>query len=236
MVDSTHPFWSDLIGDGIDCTKLGSTDDDAYDEIIDLFITNGDPTNGLATQLSSLFVNQKALVSNHTVCGKEIELQAAPGDLRIAGVSGCVIWNGSVVLSAALQRWCDDGDLNLTNLNILELGSGTGLLAATLSLLGSNVVATDQYYCLKLLTRNVEANDLIYNEAVTLKFVETLTALCSKKNIPAIVCIELRTQEVQLVFIEALLAKGGVVWRLGENKLCEEVRTDKCVVYLISWR
>ena len=65
------------------------------------------------------------------------------------------------------------------------------------------------------------AADTIYNEVVTLQFVAALAALKSGSGwaaapFPAIVCLELRTQEVHTVFIEALLAAGqtcGGCWR-----------------------
>ena len=58
------------------------------------------------------------------------------------------MWNGAVVLGAAMEKWSREGTLPLAARRILELGAGSGLLAAVLASQvgddGSLVVATEQ--------------------------------------------------------------------------------------------
>lgn len=245
----------------------------AMEEVIALFFSSsGDPTDGIATQHSTLFVNQKILLTSHTICGKEIDVQQTPADLKRPGVTGCVVWNSAVLLGRVLEDWQAQNLLSLYDLNVLELGSGSGLLAIVCALLGAKtVVATDQEERLPQLKRNLVSNevanlvvareldwsdhetlfdedvdppnleynlvvatDCIYNEAVTVLFVKTLAKLNCQF---AIIALELRTQEVQSVFIESLVISGAVlnIHRLPVSAFPEEVRTDRVAVYLIEF-
>jgi hypothetical protein len=60
---------------------------------------------GAQTQLRHLFVDHTALQDTFAVGGVQLAMQQTPGDLRGAGVTGCVVWNGAVVLGAAMERW-----------------------------------------------------------------------------------------------------------------------------------
>merc|ERR1711924_137838 len=107
------------------------TDEAASEEIVSLYYADGDPTDGHRSQQSD--------------------------QLRHAGVTGCVVWNGAVVLARSLAYWEDDLlVLRLERLCVLELGAGTGLLVLQAAMLGARVVATEQGERLKLLRKNVE--------------------------------------------------------------------------------
>ena len=289
--DQVGPAGSD---DGI------SAEDAAGEEVVNVFYgEHGDPTGGVASQtiLTQLFVEHKALLPSFVVGSTELTIQQTPGDLRLPGVTGCVVWNGAVVLGAAISHWISEGIFSLYNKRVLELGSGSGLLASALGSLlegeGSLVVATEQEDRMPLLRRNLAANskatkssqgssclewvygnggrvrareldwfdpstyvdadidpeegfdlviaaDTIYNEPVTLKFVSTLASLCCNSrpdtsSTPAIICLELRTQEIHLVFLEAMLQAGACLWRLHEDTQCPETKTRRVVIYLVDF-
>ena len=111
------------------------------------------------------------------------------GELKINGKSVCIedgtndhahdtgnrTWDGGIVLSKVLEKHCSTyGDslnhldlerkkdlfsLDVRGANVLELGSGTGLLAIVASYLGANTAyGTDLKYCLPLLEQNVQLN------------------------------------------------------------------------------
>lgn len=76
-------------------------------------------------------------------------------------------WDGSIVLCKALEKTYARSDenesklfsLHLKNLNVLELGSGTGILSIAASYLGArNSYGTDLKYCLPLLSHNLKLN------------------------------------------------------------------------------
>ncbi|KAJ2820548.1 hypothetical protein GGI24_004453 [Coemansia furcata] len=72
------------------------------------------------------------------------------------GQTGGVLWNSSVVLSEYFARRSTD-TWDLTPLNIVELGSGCGLVGIALHRLGARrVVVTDQRRMMKVLAKNVE--------------------------------------------------------------------------------
>ncbi|KAJ2062881.1 hypothetical protein IW146_009656 [Coemansia sp. RSA 922] len=72
------------------------------------------------------------------------------------GQTGGVLWNSSVVLSEYFARR-SVSDWDLSTLNIVELGSGCGLVGIALHRLGARrVVVTDQHRMMKVLTKNVE--------------------------------------------------------------------------------
>lgn len=307
-------------------------EDVAGEEIVDLYYgEEGDPTGGVASQNPGLhndsFVDHSVVEAGFSVGGVDVQLRQTPGDLRLAGVTGCVVWNGAVVLGAAMAHWSAERTLPLAGLRILELGSGSGMLACVLGALvgeGGLVVSTEQEERLALLRQNISANasgaistaggddgeynftgggivrvreldwfdipgdgegddggggllnegeeldvilaaDVIYNEPVTLQFVKALAHLCRhhtiaaaaaeggrhdvdqgeswyeeppplrRRSLPAIVCLELRTQEIQSVFVEAVLSAGGRMWRLPLSAQSEEARTRRVVTYLVDF-
>ncbi len=76
-------------------------------------------------------------------------------------------WDGSIVLCKALEKNYSMDDksgsslfsFGLKNLNVLELGSGTGLVSIAASYLGAaNSYGTDLKYCLPLLKHNIHLN------------------------------------------------------------------------------
>ncbi|KAJ1664467.1 hypothetical protein EV178_004079 [Coemansia sp. RSA 1646] len=77
------------------------------------------------------------------------------------GQTGGVLWNSSVILSeffAQRSAWDGDGKLDVGKTNIVELGSGCGLVGLVLHQLGARRVAlTDQQRMIKVLNKNIEA-------------------------------------------------------------------------------
>ncbi|KAJ1720085.1 hypothetical protein LPJ53_005242 [Coemansia erecta] len=74
------------------------------------------------------------------------------------GQTGAVLWNSSVVMSEYFARK-SYSSWNLADLNIVELGSGCGLVGLTLHRLGARrTVLTDQPRMMKLLGRNIDRN------------------------------------------------------------------------------
>ena len=70
---------------------------------------------------------------------------------EIDGDTGLTIWDGSILLAKTLETSLDEP---LKNKNVLELGSGVGVVGISAAALGANVVLTDLEY-----TRNqIEAN------------------------------------------------------------------------------
>ncbi|KAJ1645813.1 hypothetical protein LPJ64_002655 [Coemansia asiatica] len=80
------------------------------------------------------------------------------------GQTGAVLWNSSVVMSEFFasnfaDNWPIDG------INVLELGSGCGLVGLTLHQLGAKrIVLTDQARMMRLLNKNIDKNKLPYNK------------------------------------------------------------------------
>ncbi|KAJ2602529.1 hypothetical protein H4R99_002655 [Coemansia sp. RSA 1722] len=73
------------------------------------------------------------------------------------GQTGAVLWNSSVVMSEFFAQHADIWPIN--NINVVELGSGCGLVGLTLHRLGAKqVVLTDQSRMLRLLNRNIVGN------------------------------------------------------------------------------
>merc|ERR1712232_40272 len=88
--------------------------------------------------------------------GAEIEVSQQSDQLRHAGVTGCVVWNGAIVLAKTLAFWEEDLKLFcLAGRKVLELGAGTGFFSLAAAMHGARVVATEQGERLKLLRRNV---------------------------------------------------------------------------------
>ncbi|KAJ2908529.1 hypothetical protein GGI21_002795 [Coemansia aciculifera] len=76
------------------------------------------------------------------------------------GQTGGVLWNSSIVLSTYFARHHSNNpgwEANLKEANIVELGSGCGLVGLTLHRLGARrVVLTDQWRMMKVLGKNVD--------------------------------------------------------------------------------
>lgn len=76
------------------------------------------------------------------------------GEITIVG--------GTTKCARILSQYIEENDRfsreNLENRNIIEVGSGTGLVGLVCSMLGSHVIMTDQSVVMELLETNVEAN------------------------------------------------------------------------------
>lgn len=240
-------------------------------EVCALYYTEGDPTGGHRSQNATLFADQRAgTFELEGADGAHIAVAQQSDLLRLAGVTGCVVWNGAVVLARSLTLWAgESGLLDLQGLRLLELGSGTGVLAVACALIGAHVVATEQAERLKLLRRNTERNgggggppwsvgsrggsidvqeldwfspgpplpcdlivatDVVYTEEVTCAFVSCLSAY----DVPVILTVELRTEQVHIAFIEALAEAEFLVHRLATKLHAPEVQTRRVVTYVLT--
>ncbi|KAJ1946613.1 hypothetical protein EC988_005521 [Linderina pennispora] len=73
------------------------------------------------------------------------------------GQTGAVLWDSSVIMGQFFVDQLACGSWDLSQLNILELGSGCGLVGLVLHRLGARqVILTDQARMMKLLNKNVE--------------------------------------------------------------------------------
>eukprot|EP00746_Dinoflagellata_sp_MGD_P131128 gnl/MRDRNA2_/MRDRNA2_64941_c0_seq1.p1 gnl/MRDRNA2_/MRDRNA2_64941_c0~~gnl/MRDRNA2_/MRDRNA2_64941_c0_seq1.p1 ORF type:complete len:115 (+),score=24.17 gnl/MRDRNA2_/MRDRNA2_64941_c0_seq1:160-504(+) len=78
----------------------------AEEEIVALYHLHGDPTGGHASQHASLFVSHDVKNWEFDVDGLgTCDIQQTPSDLSKAGVTGCVVWNGAVVLGKSFADW-----------------------------------------------------------------------------------------------------------------------------------
>lgn len=68
------------------------------------------------------------------------------------------VWDSSIVLARAAERWHANGTRHLTGVRCIELGAGCGLVGFVFGLLGASVTLTDLPENLPLLERNASAN------------------------------------------------------------------------------
>ncbi|XP_040995669.1 protein N-lysine methyltransferase METTL21A isoform X1 [Juglans microcarpa x Juglans regia] len=104
------------------------------------------------------FVSQSSLQLSLDACGQSISILQSPSSLSTPGVTGAVMWDSGIVLAKFLEHSVDSRMLLLKGKNIVELGSGCGLVGCVASLLGGQVILTDLPDRLRLLKKNVEAN------------------------------------------------------------------------------
>lgn len=163
-------------------------------------------------------------------------------------------------------------NLSVEETNILELGSGCGLLGIAISDYIKLMMLTDQPSILPHLWKNVKKNDksqrvtvtelvwgsregidkdiikhnwdyiiasdCIFNESLNILLVETLEKLCVGRNTNqnktvVIISLELRSDNVLQNFLEEMLKKNFVIWRLPNSMYGPEF--EKGFVVYIAW-
>lgn len=150
LAPSNHP----ILVSGCDAADA---DEIAAEEVCALYYAEGDPTEGHRSQRATLYVDHAAPSFQFEGAGGEhIEIAQQSDHLRFAGVTGCVVWNGAVVLAKSLTFWDSFVGFSIQGLRVLEFGSGAGALAIAAALLGAHVIATEQEERMKLLRRNLE--------------------------------------------------------------------------------
>lgn len=126
---------------------------DAAAEILVLWATN---QPSLRTHNS--FVRQSSQSLSLDSCGHLLSILQSPSSMGTPGVTGAVMWDSGVVLAKFIEHAVDTKRLLLMGKNVVELGSGCGLVGCVAALLGANVILTDLHDRLKLLKKNVDAN------------------------------------------------------------------------------
>ncbi|EQC27346.1 hypothetical protein SDRG_14870 [Saprolegnia diclina VS20] len=145
---------------------------------------------------------------------------------------GHCVWDAALVLAEYLQRHAQPWQ------QAVELGAGVGLVGMTLSAIGvTDVVLTDQAYCLPLLQKNVEynfgadrrprvlelqwgeaetnlspdvvvASDILYNASVFPLLVRTICQLLASPESVMLMTYETRNAAMEADFIQQLEAQG----------------------------
>ncbi|XP_020572820.1 protein N-lysine methyltransferase METTL21A [Phalaenopsis equestris] len=156
---------------------------DAAAEILVLWTTNQP-----SVRKHNSFVRQSSHSLSLEACGHLLSILQSPSSMGTPGVTGAVMWDSGVVLANFLEHAVDSKRLLLTAKNVVELGSGCGLVGCVAALLGANVVLTDLHDRLKLLKKNVDLNvgvlgnargsarvlELTWGDDLGTEFVETL--------------------------------------------------------------
>ncbi|KAK4424999.1 UPF0665 family protein C23 [Sesamum alatum] len=127
------------------------------------------------------FVSQSALQLHIDACGRSLSILQSPSSLGTPGVTGSVMWDSGIILGKFLEHSVESGTIFLQGKNVIELGSGCGLVGpieAGVGLgfffiesspvicvfqlhccfIGAQVILTDLPDRLKLLKKNVETN------------------------------------------------------------------------------
>eukprot|EP00929_Paragymnodinium_shiwhaense_P014312 TRINITY_DN122214_c0_g1_i1.p1 TRINITY_DN122214_c0_g1~~TRINITY_DN122214_c0_g1_i1.p1 ORF type:complete len:188 (-),score=41.66 TRINITY_DN122214_c0_g1_i1:315-878(-) len=76
----------------------------------------------------------------------------------------------------------------------------------------------------------IVAADVVYTEEVTAALVRCL----SQYEVPAVLCVELRTEEVHYAFIDALAAAAFTVHRLPPEMHADGVQSKRVVTYVLT--
>ncbi|KAL0914160.1 hypothetical protein M5K25_017670 [Dendrobium thyrsiflorum] len=106
----------------------------------------------------NFFVRQSSQSLSIDACGHLLSIQQSPSSMGTPGVTGAVMWDSGVVLAKFMEHAVDCKRLVLMGKNVVELGSGCGLVGCVAALLGANVILTDLHDRLKLLKKNVDVN------------------------------------------------------------------------------
>ncbi|KAL3829208.1 hypothetical protein ACJIZ3_018010 [Penstemon smallii] len=104
------------------------------------------------------FVKQSSLQLKIDACGRSLSILQSPSSLGTPGVTGAVMWDSGIILGKFLEHSVESGTILIQGKNVVELGSGCGLVGCIAALLGAQVVLTDLPDRLKLLKKNVETN------------------------------------------------------------------------------
>ena len=98
---------------------------------------------------------KRCYVSREGVCISIVE------DVPESGGQFC-LWTAGLVLTNFLE-YDYDFRRSLKDKRVLEIGAGAGLTSMMASILGANVVCTEQESCLSYLKRNIELNPVVEN-------------------------------------------------------------------------
>lgn len=104
------------------------------------------------------FVSQSSLQLKIDACGRSLSILQSPSSLGTPGVTGAVMWDSGIILGKFLEHSVESGMIFLQGKNVVELGSGCGLVGCIAALLGARVILTDLPDRLRLLKKNVETN------------------------------------------------------------------------------
>lgn len=134
--------------------KLINADDSGVEEEIMLLWGIQQPIFSKPNAL----VKQSSLQLKIDSCGRCLTIHQSPSSLTTPGVTGSVMWDSGIVLAKFLEHSVASKAISLLGKNVVELGSGCGLVGCVSALLGANVVLTDLPDRLRLLRKNVEDN------------------------------------------------------------------------------
>ena len=137
---------------------------EGWDEVYLLFTLNASDTSSLGyvdSRSGSLDLGLPGLKGSISVSQDTTALQNTRGN------TGSIVWRSSLHLASVLAQK-HKPLVSLTELNVIELGAGTGALAALVGHLARRWMATDQVELLPLLRRNgVHAEPLDWNDFTT---------------------------------------------------------------------
>ena len=85
-------------------------------------------------------------------------------DEEIDGDTGLTIWDGSILLAKALESFFENN--TLLGKNVLELGSGVGVVGISAAALGGNVVMTDLEYTKDQIETNIKRAQTVWGNEV----------------------------------------------------------------------
>ncbi|KAL0377131.1 UNVERIFIED_CONTAM: Protein-lysine methyltransferase C42C1.13 [Sesamum calycinum] len=74
------------------------------------------------------FVSQSALQLHIDACGRSLSILQSPSSLGTPGVTGSVMWDSGIILGKFLEHSVESGTIFLQGKNVIELGSGCGLV------------------------------------------------------------------------------------------------------------
>ncbi|KAL0456341.1 UNVERIFIED_CONTAM: protein N-lysine methyltransferase METTL21A [Sesamum latifolium] len=187
------------------------------------------------------FVSQSALQLHIDACGRSLSILQSPSSLGTPGVTGSVMWDSGIILGKFLEHSVESGTIFLQGKNVIELGSGCGLVGCIAALLGARVILTDLPDRLKLLKKNVETNlmetfevlgsDVVYSEGAVLDLMETLVGLCGKQT-TIILAGELRNDAILEYFLEAAMQEF-IVGRVDQDQWHPDYCSSRVAIYVL---